>query len=148
VHVRPATEADSLDILAWRNDPLTRAMSKNSAEVDQQSHLVWFAKAVRDPARKLLIGELDGAKIGMVRFDQGADGRWLVSINVAPGCRGKGHGRTLLRLGTDALRGLIPEASLLAEVRADNRASLAIFRACGYRPEAEENGVFRLIYEP
>ena len=86
--LRRAILADAADVLAWRNDPVTRAMSRNGDAVGEAEHLAWFARAIADPSRILLIGEDAGAKVGMVRIDRGAESE--VSINVNPACRGRG----------------------------------------------------------
>ena len=85
--IRRATLDDALDVLIWRNDPLTRAMSRTQDEVEQEAHLAWFSRALDDAASTLLIGEVGGEKIGMVRFDHGAATE--VSININPLCRGR-----------------------------------------------------------
>jgi UDP-2,4-diacetamido-2,4,6-trideoxy-beta-L-altropyranose hydrolase len=94
VTVRPATAADALAVLAWRNDPHTRAMSRDQDEVDTAAHVAWFAAALADPRRTLLIGEADGEAIGMVRLDHGDEPE--VSINLNPAHRGRGLSAPLL----------------------------------------------------
>ena len=94
VTVRPARPADALDVLAWRNDPLTRAMSRDQEVVAEAAHLAWFTRALADPARTLLIGEAMGGKVGMVRIDRGAETE--LSINLNPAFRGQGLSRPLL----------------------------------------------------
>ena len=42
--LRKATIDDAMDILTWRNDPLTRAASFNKEEIDPDSHMNWFRK--------------------------------------------------------------------------------------------------------
>jgi ribosomal protein S18 acetylase RimI-like enzyme len=123
--LRNATEADALDVWAWRQDPLTRAMSRSAEAVELASHMAWFAKALADPARMLLIGEADGEKVGMVRFDRGEVTE--VSINVNPQHRGRGLGFTLL---SEALNRV--EGDVWAEVKDENLASRRLFERAGF----------------
>lgn len=138
VTVRPATEADALDVLAWRNDPLTRAMSRDQGEVDQAAHLAWFSGAVADPRRLLLIGEVGGAKVGMVRFDRGE--RIEVSINLNPEHRGRGLSHPLL----SAALGLV-QGDVWAVVREDNAASRRLFERAGFDLQDTVEGLRRYL---
>lgn len=129
--LRRATSADAMDILTWRNDPQTRAMSKTSEMVDAAAHLAWFENAVHDPRRLLLIGETGDAKAGMVRFDLG-DHAWLASINIAPEMRGKGYGPTLLGEGVAFLEKEHGHPRIIAEIALNNMASIVTFKKCGF----------------
>jgi RimJ/RimL family protein N-acetyltransferase len=133
--VRPATEADALDVLAWRNDPLTRAMSRDQGEVEEAAHVAWFARAIADSARTLLIGEVDGGKVGMVRIDRGAETE--VSINLNPAYRGQGLSVPLLMA---ALAG-VPD--VWAEVREENAASIRLFERAGFELRDRRDGLRR-----
>jgi UDP-4-amino-4,6-dideoxy-N-acetyl-beta-L-altrosamine N-acetyltransferase len=79
MRLRLATMDDALDVLAWRNDPVAIAMSKTPGATDQKTHMAWFARAIRDEARVLLIALNRDEKVGLVRFDRTGDA-WLVSI--------------------------------------------------------------------
>ncbi|WP_337187550.1 GNAT family N-acetyltransferase [Phenylobacterium sp.] len=140
VAVRRATAADAMDVLAWRNDPLTRAMSRDTGEVGEAAHRAWFATALADPRRTLLIGEADGAKVGMVRFDRGPDpeGETEVSINLAPGQRGRGLSRPLLLAALAEVDG-----EVWAEVREANLASVRLFEGAGFELQGRRDGVRR-----
>lgn len=123
--LRPATPDDALDLLAWRNDPLTRAMSRNSQEVAAASHMAWFERALTNPDLTLLIGEDGGEKVGMVRFDHGPETE--VSININPACRARGYGHALLSQGIAAVGG-----EVFAEIKDENLASRRIFERAGF----------------
>ena len=129
--VRQATYDDAIDILDWRNDEHTRAMSKDSDVVDKDRHLAWFNSAISDPRRLILIGELCQNKIGMVRFDY-KRGSWGVSINLSPSMRGRGYGFTLLEKGITLLRDMGNMEEIFAEVRAENISSMKMFEQCGF----------------
>ena len=136
--LRSATPDDALDVLAWRNDSVTRAMSRNPAEIGREEHLAWFARALANPAMTLMIGEADGAKVGMVRFDRGDETE--VSINVNPAFRGRGHGLALLQAALAQASGRV-----VAEVREDNEASRRLFERAGFGLESAADGVLRYV---
>lgn len=131
MHLRFLTHEDSDALLEWRNDPVTRAMSRNSDLVTAQQHQKWFATALADPKRMMVMGVIDQRQIGLLRFDPvGSD--WEVGINLNPSERGKGLGTLLLRLGCDQFWTQHPDQKLIAAVRTDNVASRKIFEACGF----------------
>ncbi|HEY0436568.1 MAG TPA: GNAT family N-acetyltransferase [Phenylobacterium sp.] len=136
--VRPATAADALDVLAWRNDPVTRAMSRSREAVDEAAHMAWFERALADPKVTLLIGEEGGTKLGMVRFDhlQATE----VSINVNPACRGQGRGQALLAAALAQVSG-----EVVADVLEDNLASRRLFERAGFVLSGAHAGLRRYV---
>ncbi len=130
--IRPITPDDSEAILEWRNDPQTRAMSRNHDAVSLENHERWFQKAIVDPNRVLVMGVIENRNIGLVRFDK--DGAaWEVGINLNPVERGKGFGADLLGSAIQHFRQVKPNQKLTAVIRPDNGASRKIFEACGFR---------------
>jgi GNAT superfamily N-acetyltransferase len=73
----------------------------------------------------------DGA--GLLTLGRGVAGRWEVSLEVDPACRGRGLGTALAR----AARSLV-SGPLWAQVAPGNTASLRAFLAAGYRPVGAE----------
>ena len=136
--IRRATPDDALEVLIWRNDPLTRAMSRTQDEVEQQAHLAWFSRALDDGASTLLIGEVGGDKIGMVRFDHGAATE--VSININPLCRGRGLGHELL---SEALTWATGD--LLAVIKDENLTSRRLFERAGFELQETTDGLGRYL---
>lgn len=136
--IRSATNSDALDVLEWRNDPMTRAMSRSSHVVEERSHIEWFAKAVTDPRHTLLIGEVEGSKVGLVRFDHGDITE--VSIFMNPAHRGRGYGLALL---LEALK--FDRGEIVAEIRPENIASLRIFEQAGFEFQDIHDGLRRYV---
>jgi RimJ/RimL family protein N-acetyltransferase len=136
--VRRATAGDALDVLAWRNDATTRAMSRISDVVDEAAHLAWFGHALEDHARVLLIGEEGGAKVGMVRIDWGAESE--ISININPAFRGRGRGGALLAKALAYIEGAV-----LAEIKPENVASQRLFERAGFVRSGEHDGMLRYV---
>jgi RimJ/RimL family protein N-acetyltransferase len=138
LRLRPATADDAERLLAWRNDPVTRAASRSTAEVALDEHRGWLERVLADPERHLLIGEAEGRAVGQARFDALDDGAYEISVTVAPEVRGQGLGTALIAAATGWLRETAPGAAVLAAVRPENAASLAAFRAAGYEPSERD----------
>ena len=146
--LRPADASDSEDLLAWRNDPETRANSRSTGPVDAATHQTWLAHALADPNRRLWIAEAAGEKVGTLSVIRLEDGRAEFSITVAPNLRGRGIGVAMLRAGVAESRRLWPGAPLLAWIRTTNTASRRLFERCGFRLLGEEAGFLRYGVDP
>lgn len=130
--LRRATAADSADLLAWRNDPLTRANSRNTQAVAPNGHEAWLARALADANRRLWIGEVAGAAVGTASAVRDPRGTVEISVTVAPEARGRGIATRLVPAAVAEARRLWPGAPIRAEIKPDNRASRAVFEACGF----------------
>lgn len=132
VRVRPATAADSQDLWRWRNHPRIRAVSRHTAEIDWDTHQRWLTATLANPDRLLLVGELDGAPVGVVRLDRAGD-RAEVSIYRVPEDTRPELGRELLQAAVRFAAGHFPTVQQLeAEVLADNQASHRLFTQAGF----------------
>ncbi|WP_372426827.1 UDP-2,4-diacetamido-2,4,6-trideoxy-beta-L-altropyranose hydrolase [Salinarimonas chemoclinalis] len=132
IALRPATAADAVALHAWRNDPQVRAVSRENAPIPFDRHLAWLARVLADPQRDLLIGEADGAPVGVLRFDRSGE-EAEVSIYLVPGASGRGAGSDLLLAGCDWLRQNRPGTRVVvAEVLGGNARSAALFARCGF----------------
>jgi RimJ/RimL family protein N-acetyltransferase len=128
MRLRRATDADADLLLGWANDPATRAASFHPDPIDRVGHIRWLAARLASPTTAFWIGEDGGGRpIGQVRVE-GEE----ISISVAPGARGQGFGRTLLAAAVDEAGRILPVERLLARVRVDNPASLALFVGAGF----------------
>lgn len=127
---RRAATADGDDVWRWRNAPAVRLNSLSQGEIDLASHRQWFAKALVDPHRVLLIAEWNRKPIGVVRFD--VDGS-LATISVfrVPDVAAAGG---LVRAASQWLMQNRPDLTgIIAEVLTGNAASVASFLDAGYR---------------
>lgn len=66
--IRPATQADSAEVLRWRNHPDVRAVSLTQHVIGQAEHDAWFAKTLQDPSRLVCMYEFHGTPSGVVSF--------------------------------------------------------------------------------
>lgn len=144
--IRLVEAQDSEEILRWRNDAVTRAMSLDSEIVDAEQHEKWFARLLNDQRRIALVGTAGGKAIGWVRFDPLAgQNEFLVSISVAPESRSKGMGSQLLGLALRHLRGSCREPIVYAKVKDSNVSSLKVFQKHGFQNSEEVDLLHTLI---
>jgi len=66
--LRPATDSDLPAMRAWRNQDANRAVSLTQHEIGADEHTAWWAGVQADPARRVLVFELDGRALGVVTF--------------------------------------------------------------------------------
>ncbi len=133
--------ADSRAIWQWRNDPVTRAMSRNTAEVPWPDHVRWFAAAVVDPRRTLLMVMRGADTVGVVRFDALGPGEAEININLDPALRGQGLGKQALEAACAHGLGGMGLGRIYAEVRPENLASVRIFEGVGFLFAGERDGL-------
>jgi RimJ/RimL family protein N-acetyltransferase len=145
---RLATEADRDQLLEWRNEPDTRAASRNTDVVRTEEHKAWLERVLADPDRHLLIVELEGKAAGQIRFDPVSRYRYEISVSLGPEWRRRGLGTRALRGACGWLWKHTKAVGVEAEVHRDNEASRAVFRNAGFRPAGEgEAGFLRLALE-
>jgi|TARA_B100000787_G_C16113943_1_gene259400 L-amino acid N-acyltransferase YncA len=140
--VRHACSSDSEDILAWRNDKTSRKMSLNKDIVSLDEHNLWFESS-SDLNRVIYIGENDGLKVGICRFDFNEKELCSkVSINMNPTVRGKGLGKVFLKSSVEMYLDQT-NYDLIAKIKTDNIASKKIFSYAGF--ELIETNVNELL---
>ena len=138
--IRRAGAEDADLLLAWANDPVTRAASFHPAPIDAATHAEWLGGRLRSPTTRLFIGLEDDVPVGQVRLEADADGRVEVAISVAPAARRRGHGQALLAAALDTGKA---DADLgarvfVARIRPDNRPSIALFARGGFHRAAAD----------
>lgn len=120
--IRLASQQDADVLFDWRNDVLSRKMSRNTHEITREEHDAWLTAALLDSHREIYIAEMDGYPAGMVRVDyKEGGGVCELSWIVASEYRGMGIGKEMVRTVADSLK-----AMLFAEIRPENAASLRI----------------------
>lgn len=149
--VRPAQRTDSEMLREWRNDIATRSFSRQGDLIGRTDHERWFESVLAHPRRHLLVIEEAGQAVGTTRWDESAslpeEGRWEVSITLAPEQRGRGLGLPMLMASeewlSDRLRG---PHRLLASIHVSNVPSRRLFARAGYLPlfEPDADGYFWL----
>lgn len=132
--LRAATQEDCERVWQWRNHPDIRRHALNPAEIDLATHRAWFATALVDPDKAMLIGEDGSGPVGVLRYDI-REGGATISVYLVPGRQGRGLGPRLIEAGTDWLRVHRPKVAVIhAEIRPENVASLGAFAKAGFVP--------------
>lgn len=132
VAIRQASPKDCDSIYEWRNAEETRRYIFNSEPISLEVHRQWFSKALANPDRLLLIGELEGKPVGVLRYDLD-NTEALISVYLVPGTQGQGGGTELINRGSRWLHQHYPGVKTVkAEIFRENIASLRAFEAAGY----------------
>ena len=133
--LRPATMDDADALLAWRNDPATRALSHNKANVEPHVHMEWLARSLASPDRRLLIAERTGVPVGTVRADL-SNGVYELSWTVAPQARGQGVAKEMVAMAAAQIK-----ETIRAQVLRGNEASVQVALNAGMKLQQEVGGV-------
>jgi hypothetical protein len=114
---------DAANLLAWRNDPLTRANSISRDLVSQFEHLQWLQRTLASPRRRLLIVEHNGTPAATARFDY----EELTELNfcIAPEFRCRGLSVKIGKIVVAA------EPKHVSFVLRSNTACQRLLSACG-----------------
>jgi len=138
LRVRKAAREDSDLMYRWRNDPVTRIVSRNPEEIGPKQHAVWLQRTLADKDRLLLIGEVGQIPVGVVRFDRHEDDEVRVSVYVDPELHGLGLGEALVRAGEEAARDWAGKGlTVVAHVLGGNTRARRAFEEAGYSFKGE-----------
>lgn len=104
--------------------------------VDPATHETWFAAALENPDRVMVMAEDSPSNggtfpVAIVRFDVSGE-EALVSINMNPAARGRGLAAPSL-LGAEQFLTGGHTLILIAEIKPENIASLRAFERAGYQ---------------
>ena len=133
-NIRKANESDSKDIFDWRNDELTRRMSRTTDLLEWGGHIAWFTALLANTKLLLVICEDEGTgeKVAIVRFDV-EDKRALISINLSPQMRGKRKAKGCLRDAIAFFQKYFSDVRFIdAEVKSINIPSQRSFVGVGF----------------
>ena len=138
--VRFADIEDAEELYRWRTDEATMKFSLSQSKFTLGTHMVWFKGSLEDKKRVILIAVMeDGAKAGMVRFDEADKDSSEVSIAVSPDMRGRGVGTDLLTIGCRTYLQNWDKSRILATIKKVNEASIRLFTKCGFVTKSEDD---------
>lgn len=148
IRLRPATMMDSDDLLSWRNDPLTLACFKSTAEVSQEEHGRWMQFNVLNgyPTHIVMIADSKDGKVGVVRFDVDRSDvlNCDVSVTIAPEWRGHG----LAKYVVSSACSYMYDMTINAEIRDWNVPSIKTFENCGFEKTGSGDGFLTYRRQP
>lgn len=131
--VRPALLADGPAVHVWRTAGGAARYYRAGQVASLDGHMAWFARALADPARLLLMIGFGDMAIAHIRFDRTGDETADIGICVDPLWRGGHIGRAALEAAIGAAR----DAGIRrihAEIHPDNQASIRAFERAGFHP--------------
>jgi len=136
IDIRIAKQDDSERLLVWRNHPAIREVSRNADVINSDEHYRWFNALLNDPNKVLLIGQLHGVPVGVIRFDI-HDDQAEISIYLVPDAKGSCRGRDLLQSAEMWFAQNYKGVNMLhAHVLGANERSHQLFLAVGYDVES------------
>ena len=139
--IRNINQKDSKDLFEWRNNFGSRKMSFENKKITLEEHEKWFKKSIISSNKTFYIGEHNGTKIGVCRFEYNNEKNISeISINLNPNERGKGYGKKLL---TNAIKTYLKNKNciLSAKIKEDNTISLRLFSSSGFLVTKKNKGV-------
>ena len=132
IELRPARQDDCEVLFKWRNTEETRRFSGNNDPIDFEKHAKWFANALEDENRIILIGEVEGKAVGVLRFDRHEKSA-TISVYLVPGHHGNGIGGQLIACGNAWLGANWPELEQVeALIMERNAPSVLVFTEAGF----------------
>lgn len=132
IQMRLAEAKDARAIFHWRNHPSVRNNSGNTQEISWDEHRQWFEQRLLKDSGPILIGEINGKALGVVRFDI-SNHEAMVSIYLVPDLGLRGWGGCLLDQAETWMRQHHPEVvKLHAQVLPNNEPSKKMFDKLNY----------------
>ena len=134
--LRKLEQQDRRLLWEWANDPAVRSVSFSTDPIPWEQHVKWFDSKLADSSnRHYVVQNGEEVPVGQVRCQ--LDGvRAVMSINLAPGLRGRGFGSAALELATDQLFRDTPVKAIDAYVKPENEASVRLFTNAGFVRQA------------
>jgi spore coat polysaccharide biosynthesis predicted glycosyltransferase SpsG/L-amino acid N-acyltransferase YncA len=136
LRLRKVEEGDCRLLWEWANDPAVRRVSFSTESIPWEQHVQWFNSKLADiNLRHYVVLDDRGVPVGQARYE--LDGPSAVmSINLAPGLRGRGTGSAMLALATDEVFRDTNAKVIQAYVKPDNEASVRLFVNAGFTRQA------------
>ena len=143
MRIRKAKLSDSELLFNWRNDSLTREMSRNNEKIKFIDHEKWLKKALLEMEKDkiIYIVQIDDLPIGVVRFDRLEEYKYEVNIDINPQSRGKNYGIKVTALGILELEKDRNAKVIFSTVKKVNVPSLKLFERLGFR-ETESDKIY------
>ncbi|MDY7096648.1 MAG: UDP-2,4-diacetamido-2,4,6-trideoxy-beta-L-altropyranose hydrolase [Pseudomonadota bacterium] len=135
LRLRTASLEDARLMFVWRGHRATRAVSRETGELDWDAHVRWLEAVLADGNRQLFVSEIGDRPVGVIRLDGNGSRRAEVSLYLDPALHGLGLGPHLLLAGEDKAGFEVIDATVLD----GNLASQRLFAKCGYHQTGPES---------
>ncbi|QDC47517.1 GNAT family N-acetyltransferase [Candidatus Methylopumilus universalis] len=147
IKIQKATTEDFDEILNWRNDDLSRLMSRSQERVSIEEQHKWFDSYLTGNKITIYMGYWSEKKIGVCYFNFDEESKMSeVSININPNFRGLGLSRQFLMNALSAFR-KINTSLIRAVVKKSNKPSISIFKTCDFTLIDEDTKYFYFNYK-
>ncbi len=149
ISIRLATHLDSENIWHWRNDNITRKMSRSTDLVDWKVHEKWFSSSLLNKKIIILLGTIEdlAESIGMIRFDLDENEKSAeISINLNPLYRDKKISKPFLEVAILYFR-KIYKIPIIAEIKITNAPSIKSFEDIGFKKISSDHSFSLYRYE-
>lgn len=133
---RTATLDDAATLLAWRNHPSTRKISRQPEQIHIDEHMEWLtARLNKSELEPFYLFFEDFQPVGMSRLDamSGLIQKYEISILVDPNKQGKGIGTKILSLTCESFLDLHPDHTIVAYINRSNYISQKLFVNAGFQ---------------
>jgi UDP-4-amino-4,6-dideoxy-N-acetyl-beta-L-altrosamine N-acetyltransferase len=149
IRLRPLSEKDLANTLAWRNDDRSRRWFKSQEVLEMEAHKSWFERYSRNATPDcLFFAEThEGAPVGQTsvyNFDE-SNGRAEVGRFLsAPDLRGKGLFREALILTLDWTFENLELREVHLEVFDDNERAIRLYESVGFSRTGSRDGLIAM----
>ncbi len=133
--LRDAQADDSRQLLTWRNESETRAVSFKTTPIDPGEHERWLRSRLADENCILQIAIAPGGDpVGHVRIQNCVQQQTAyITIGLESGYRGRGLGAVLIARATCLAADAFGSDRILAQIKPANVASRSAFAKAGYQ---------------
>lgn len=143
IFIRRIEKQDFNDILLWRNNLISREMSKETNIIKVQEHEKWFNNIINDNKQIpiICIDLSKSIKIAFVNFKlNNIEKSSLISININPLHRNKGYSSLCLLQSIDFLKKeFVKCENIIAEIKDINLPSIKLFKKIGFKKKNSSN---------
>jgi len=128
-------------IWEWRNDPVTRQMSRQTGLINWEEHTKWVQEIANSEKNALFILMSGQVPLCMIRFSEMDGSRAEISINFNPVFRGKKLSKQMLIEACHYGFNTLSLQQLYAEIKPENSVSIKIFEGAGFIFQGERAGL-------
>lgn len=126
--LRKADENDTKVLFDWANDSEVRNNSINQKMIMWENHIEWYNSKLKNIDTKIFILSDGNESFGQVRIDK-CKSHWEIDYSIAPEHRGKGLGKTIIKLLIEKFQFY----KFIAIVKKNNFASANVFLDLGFK---------------